>query len=230
MTVLPGLEEQLTRAAARRSVPVRSGQTRRSGRTILLAAALVLVLGATAGAVLVGTGVVGGAPSAPYPRLTGEEQAGMKRTSTPVVLAVRGIAGVGRVEVVGYRMQGYRGRGELLCLDVALSDGRRSGGCRSDMPGHVVGRSGTGLRHGVGSSPDLILGATRAPVTQVEIRRPSGTLVVAVPLAPIGAELARRLQTEPMRLYVAPVPPGSRGLVAVGRAASGRAVWRADVP
>jgi hypothetical protein len=222
MTRLPEVRDELVAAAARRAAG--SGAARGARRSALIAAVLALLVAGTAAAALVATGVVGGAPSVPFARVEGEEALGMRRTAAPVVLGVATLGGGRRVEVVGYRMRGLRGRGELLCIDLlVLPDGRRSGGCADGPPGRATGMTGLGSVEAPG--PVLATGATRAAVRSVAVRFRGGRRPAT--LVPVTPRLAARLRTVPFTFYVAELPPGARPVSATARAPDGAVAWRA---
>ena len=230
MTLLPDVQRELVRAAERRaSAPSPRPARRPPWHTALLAAAITATVAGTAGAVLVETGVVGGEPSVPYPRVPGEERVGMERTSAPRVLGVVTVRGVGRVEVVGYRMRGYGGRGRLLCLDLVLPDRRTSGSCSPGPPPRVAGRTSTRLtRDDVG--PDLILGSAATSVHSVVVRdRGSSDPGVTAQMIALAGPVARRLRVRPFKLYVAALASDRRRLTTVARAPDGEVIWQAPV-
>lgn len=229
MTRLPELRDELAAAASRRHA--RALPARRSGRVVLLAAAVLLALTATAGAVAVLTGVVGGEPSAPYPRIAGEEDAGMVRTKSPVVLAVSRLPSGERVELVGYRMRGLGGKGELLCLDLLRADGTMGGGCDYEVREGVRGLIGTGTTRQPG--PTLAVGLSRSPVAGVDIKYRTATGRTgtrAATLLRVPAEVARRLGADAFTYYIGELPPRVQTATAVGRDGAGRRLWRSRFP
>lgn len=229
MTRLSEVRDELTAAAARRQV--RALPSRRRGRVVLLAAALALSIAGTAGAVAALTGIVGGKPSAPYPRIGGEEEAGMVRTKSPLVLAVGRLPSGERVELVGYRMRGIGGKGSLLCLDLVRADGTKSGGCNPGVPDRLFGLVGSGTQQAPG--PTLAVGTTRAPVAEVHVRyttRGGQTGSRTATILPVPARVARRLDAGAFTYYIGELPPRTKGAVAIGRDRSGRELWRSRFP
>ena len=232
MTLLPDLKDELLGAAARRARVGPRSRGPRSPRALLVTAALTLGVAATAGATLVATGVVGGKPTAPYRRVAGEERVGMRRTHAPLVFGVADLPTTGRVEVVGYTMRGFRGRGELLCVDLALPDGSRGGGCNRGLPARAGGLQGTGSTRDA-NAPRLASGATRAGgVARIAVRyrvrgRPATASAILIRVPP---DLAARLGTRRFLFYVAEIPSAARAVSAAARDARGRTVWRARFP
>lgn len=230
MSRLPAVHDELVSAAHRRASGAGGLSGRRTRRTLLLAAAITVLLAGTAGAVLVATGREGGAPSVPYPPVEGEERVGMLRTRAPAVLGGGSLPGGGRFELVGYRMRGYAGKGDLLCLDVVvLPKGTSAGGCDSRLR-RARGTIGLGTRAEPG--PKLAVGETRTDVTTVDLRyRTAGTqrsrraALIEVPTA-----VAARVGEEPFAVYVGPLPSDARDIVAVAEGRDGRPLWRAELP
>ena len=226
--LLPELRDELVAAANRMGTGELShAPGRRSRRALLLAATFALGLTGTAGGVLVATGVVGGEPSVPFPRVSGEEDVGMSRTGAPVVLGVARMPTVGRVEIVGYRMRGYRGRGELLCVDLVLPDGSKGGGCDYGLPARARGLQATGT-----GTPKLAGGAASREVARVSVRfRRRGTTQAArARLVRVPAAVAARLRTRPFAYFLAEVPARTRSFVAVARDRRGAVAWTARFP
>lgn len=211
MTILPSLQSDLVAAARRRNL---------RSRTPRRAALLVLVLGTavagTATAAVI-TGVLGGPPRTPVPRVSAEERAGMMRTRDPRVLGRLQLGTSAQpVELIGYRMKGYRGQGSLLCLDLANPNGTRSGGCSPDLPIQRRGLIGRLL----GPDPDgpsIAVGATRVATRQVTIRyRADGRWrEVSAELLQVPKALAAGLQTEPFTYYAAPIPASASVVSAI---------------
>lgn len=226
MTRLPHLRDELVAAAARLATPVAAPRPRRARRTWLLAAGFAVLLAGSAGAALLSAGVLGGRPSAPYPRVQAEEETGMARTRQPVVLGAGSLPGGSRFELVGYRMRGYGGRGDLLCLDLLLLPKSTSSGSCGPRSRRALGTIGTGTRDDPG--PRLAVGIAAPGVVAVDVRwrgkeddRRRATLV-RVPDA-----LAARLKEDPFIYYIAIVPPQARDIVAVALDRDGATLWRA---
>lgn len=232
MTLLPEVQSELVAAAERRAVRSAPRSTRRrSGRTLLVAATVVLTAAGTASAVLVATGVVGGRPSVPYPRIAGEESSGMVRTRTPVVLGVARLPVTGRVEVVGYTMRGFQGRGTLLCVDLVLPNGSKGGACSRDVPARASGLGGTGDSRN-SRAPKLATGAAEPEAHSVEVRfrRDGSDVTRRAVLVSVTAKVTARLGTRPFGYYLAEVPSSVRSFVAVARTQRGDVLWRARFP
>lgn len=233
MTLLPDVRDELVAAAQRHAVHdvARAAPKRRFSRTFLLAAGLSLTLAGTAGAVLVATGVVGSKPSVPYPRIAGEEDAGMVRTHSPVVLGVAQMPTVGRLEVVAYRQRGYKGRGSLLCVDIVLPQGNKSGGCNPGIPGRAFGITGMGSTRD-SNAPKIASGAASTAVDRVTLRYQLNGRAGSSPaiLIRVRPKLAAQLDTRPFAYFLAEVPRAARSLVAVARNASGDIAWTARYP
>lgn len=233
MTLLPNVRDELVAAAARRAIPGEAGPTRRrrSRRTTALALAFSLTVAGTAGAALVATGVVGGKPSVSYPRIAGEENVGMMRTHAPVVLGVAQMPTVGTVELVGYRMRGYAGRGSLLCVDMVLPSGSKSGGCDSGLPARAHGVVGTGLTR-ESNAPKLVTGAANGGISRVTVhyrlgRRDASATAV---LIRVPARVAARLDTKPFVYFIAELPKAARSPIAVAQKPTGAVAWTARFP
>jgi hypothetical protein len=232
MSRIPALKGELVAAAGRRSNSPREqrrGPARTSRRALLIAALILLVLAASAGAVL--TGVVGGSPTAPFPRIAGEERSGMVRTRSPLVLGVADIPDVGHVELVGYRMRGYHGQDELTCFDLALPDGSKSGACGVGLPGEAAGIQGLSPASGA-PSKKLAMGLGGAEVDSVVVRfgvgdrrGSSAAVVMHVP-----ASVGNRLGAGAFAYYIGVIPAGARDVVAEASDAHGSALWRGRFP
>lgn len=222
MSCLPELRDELVAAAERSSAARRRSWVPRRRGAALAAVVLGLSAVGTASAVLVETGVLGGAPSRPVPRVVGEEAAGMERVREPRVLGLANVPGVGRVELVGYAMRGYGGKGTLQCLDVAFPDGTRSGGCDASLPGRLAGV----LSPGPGADRSVAVGATREPVSRVTVnytdeRGESGEASAQLLSVDAGPDAAQFVY------YLAPIPVGARALSATALDAGGKHVWTA---
>lgn len=229
MTHLPQLHDELVRAA-REHFPAQPTRRRfgRARRSVVLAVAVSLGSVASAGAVLVASGVVGGDPSTTVPRVGGEERSGMTRTRAPRVLAVADLPQTGPIELIGYRMRGYGGRGELLCLDVAQASGSRAGGCDRDLPGRAAGLLGT--RAGGVTGPRLAVGATSDDAVasvDVRYRRDGRDEVVRALVMPVEQRLAEEVGSSAFLYYVAELPNDATGAVVVARDSGGNDLWRA---
>ena len=232
MTLLPDLQRELVRTAERRAAaPSPRPARRRPWHTALLAAAITATVAGTAGAVLVETGVVGGEPSVPYPRVEGEERVGMTRTHAPVVLGVATMPTVGRVEVVGYRMRGLRGRRSLLCVDLVLPNRNKGGGCTYGPPPRAFGVQGTGLSRN-SDAPKLVTGAASRRVERVTVRYRVGgrRAASAAVLVRVPATVATRLDANPFVFFVAELPDAARSPVAIARDRDGDVAWAARFP
>lgn len=229
MSHLPQLRDELVQAADRHFAATARPSTLARSRRALLAAALLMfgTLG-TASAVLVATGVIGGPPSRPVLRVAAEERSGMKRIGEPRTFGIAELPTLGRLELVGYRMRGYGGRGELLCLDVLLlGDESRSGGCDPELPGRAAGFLAAGGR--AGENPRMAVGATAERIDAVTVRfledgRPR---TVAAETIAVPASVASALREPPFTYYIAEVPPSVSAWTAEARR-SGRTVWRAS--
>lgn len=229
MTHLPDLRDELIAAAARTSPSVpRRGGTRPQRRTLALSVAFTLGLAGTAGAFFVAAGVVGSRPTAPVPAVPAEEASGMTRTRTPRIVATGELPRSGRVELVGYTMRGYSGRGELLCLDVVLQDASRHGGCDRSIPGRAAGLIGTGNARSPG--PVLAVGATRQKIASIDVTFTTGGRRhrQSALLLEVSQEQARRLALAAGSFvyYISELPPRATRAVAVARSSDGEQLWR----
>ena len=230
MTRLPGLRDELVAAARRGRGDHRKPPRPRSRSWVLLAttAACVATAG-TAAAVVVTTGAVGQRPSAPYRPVAAEEQAGMRRERAPVVLATTRLSDGATAQLVGYRMRGYAGRGELLCLDLSVSGGSRGGGCDSKLPGRANGLLGTTDAAGrpVGS---VAVGATRSQITKVTVsyRRHGRRARTSALLLPVSSRAAALVGARRFTYYAAELPDAARPITAVALAADGTRRWSAS--
>jgi len=229
VTRIPALRDELVEAAERHfePVPQRRG-SKRARKSLLLAAAFTIGTVGTAGAVLSVTGVVGQDPSRPVPAVRAEERSGMTRTRAPRLLAVGVLPNTGRVELVGYRMRGYAGRGELLCLDIAQPDGRRAGGCDNGLPGRAAGT----LPSGSGPSEErrqLAVGATSEPASSVTVTYKTGERRASAKalLLPVSEGPASSVGISAFVYYVAELPSGATEAVARAHDERGNALWQA---
>jgi hypothetical protein len=192
MTQLADLERELVAAATRRAPSAEGARGRRAllGRpwsTPVVVAFLALAVAATGTAVAALTGVVGGPPTTTFPRVHGEERSGMVRTTDPYVMGVANVAGVARIELVGYRMRGYKGHGILNCLDLALPNGIKGGACDAGLSGEAGGIMGTGAE--AGRPINLATGVGDTDVARV---------VVHFRVGPDRASRQRRSSTSPV--------------------------------
>lgn len=216
MTILPSLQSDLVTAAGRRRLRVRGAR-----RMALFAVVFGTTVAGTAAAAVI-AGIIGGPPSRPVPRVAAEEQAGMRRTTEPRLLGrLRLAADTGAVELIGYRMKGYRGRGSLLCLDLANPDGTRSGGCSPDLPGQRRGLIGR-LLGPIPDGPSAAVGVTRTETRHVTVRYLAAGQWHAVnaKLVRVPASLAATLQTKPFTYYAALIPTSATGASATVHRAS----------
>ncbi len=151
----------------------------------------------------------------------------MTRTRAPRVLAVAKLERTGRVELIGYRMRGYGGRDDLLCLDLAGRGGERAGGCDAGLPGRAAGTLALGT--GGVEMPRLAVGVVTDAVDAVELRysRDGRTDVAKAVLLNVSPSLARDVGTEAFTYYIAELPSEATGAVAVGRDGDGDSIWRA---
>jgi hypothetical protein len=234
MSRIPLLKDELVNAATRMSaspVAARRKPLRASRRALLIAALLLLALVATAGAVAVLTGVVGGPPSAPYPRIGGEERSGMVRTKSPIVLGVADVPGSGRIELVGYHIRGYHGHGELVCVDLALPDGSKSGTCDAGLPGEASGLRGSSATS-VPPPRKLATGVGGTDVARVAVRfdEGAGSGASTAVVMHVPADVGDRLGVGAFTYYIAVIPARARSFVAEASDARGRRLWRAQFP
>lgn len=229
MSHLPQLQDELVQAADRHfAAAARPSTLARSRRALVATALLMFGTVGTASAVLVATGVIGGPPSRPVPRVAAEERSGMKRLGGPRTIGIAELPTLGRLELVGYRMRGYGGHGELLCLDVLLlGEESRSGGCDTELPGHAAGILAAGGP--AGENPRMAVGATAERIDSVTVRfiedgRPK---TVAAETITVPADVASALREPPFTYYIAEVPPSVSDWTAEARR-GGHEVWRAS--
>jgi len=231
MTLLPQLQDELVASARQHFAPHPEHRwTAHSRRFTLLAVSVLLTSVTTASAVLLATGVVGGAPSRPVPRVGSEERSGMARTRAPRVLAVAQVPLTGRIELIGYRTRGFGGHGELLCLDLAQATGTTSGACDSSLPPRAAGLVGTGSRGT--RRPRLAVGATTEDAQSVDVfyDHAGRHMVAKALLLPVTRELAAGVGTSAFTYYLAEVPADAKRFAAVARDSMGRKLWRAAFP
>ncbi len=209
-------------AAARRQqqAPERK---RRSLRVWVLSAFFTLGATATAGAVALVTGVVGGEPSVPYGK---KDEFGHTFPRRAIVIATSEVSS-GRIEVAGYRMKRHSGAGSDLCIDIALPDTSRGGSCGAGIPRKAAGYQGTGSMDAPG--PVLVTGATRDAVQRIAVRykSPKGNGTRAAQLFEVSGQVADHLKTKPFIFYIAEIPPRARPKTAVARESNGAVAWRA---
>lgn len=225
MSILPDLRDELVAAAARPAPRSLVHRARRQRRTVMLAAAMTLALSGTAGAVLIAAGVVGGEPTTPVPEVRGEQASGMTRTRAARIVATATLPSSGPIEIVGYTMRGYGGRGELICVDVAMRDGTKAGGCDFGIPARAAGLLGT--RVGGSPGPKLAVGATRAPASSVDVRFSVAgeQRVRRAEVLNVTEDSAQALGTSPFSYYVAELPAEAEQAVATARDEQGNQIW-----
>ncbi len=233
MTRLPELRDELVAAAARQQqAPVRK---RRSLRVWSLSALFTFGAAATAGAVAVAVGVVGGQPTAPY---GGVDEQGRAQPTKEIVIAT-GEVSSGRIEIVAYREKIEGEEESLLCFspDIVADAPYGGGSCgrpQEMLDGDVYsyGEMDDPLASGrAKSAPTLVDGAlTRRNVKRItvryETRRKRGG-VSRAQLFPISVAIARRLDVKPFTFYLAEIPHNARPTTGVAFAPHRTVLWRA---
>ena len=227
MTRVPDLRDELVAAAARQADS--SHRANRTVRALALAAILAVAVATSAAGVLRVTGVLGGDPSAPYPPVPGEEDVGMVRERRPVILGITTLPRSGRVELVGYRIRGFQGRGELLCVDLVFADRTKSGACDRRLPRRASGTPTVSTARGTSK---LALGAFDGVADRVDVayRHGARSRVRRATVIEITATPAARVGASAFSYYIAELPPSARPTMAIARTASGRPLWRARFP
>jgi hypothetical protein len=229
MSHLPQLQDELVRAASSHFATVaKPSALARSRRTLALAALLMFGTVGTASAVLVATGTIGGPPSRPVPSVEAEERSGMKRTDEPRTIGTAELPTLGRLELVGYRMRGYGGHGELLCLDVLLlGDGTRAGGCDHELPGRTAGTLAAGGP--AAATPRMAVGSTAEHIDSISVHfvADGHPMTVAAEIITVPSNVASDLQAPAFTYYVAEIPATATKEIAEARL-DGKEVWRAS--